>query len=457
MSERNHKIAIRVEQVSKCYHIYNKPSDRILQALRPNKSRYREFWALRDINFELEKGKTLGIIGKNGSGKSTLLQILCQTIRPTTGHVITQGRIGALLELGSGFNPEFTGLENIFLNAALLGIRKQEVQASLDKILAFADIGDFVRQPVKLYSSGMAMRLAFAVQTNLKPDVLIIDEALAVGDEMFQKKCYAHIERMKEQGTSILLVTHSCPQIVQHCDSTLLLHRGSQRLIGTPRDVTIVYQRVSRVPDAQWDEVIAGTLRRLHRADDSSKYNDLQTEPGNVQSLPDVGTSESEAYLDASLISKSSVVYPDEGARIEQVTVTDNRGCIVNTLPCGTDFSIQVVYFFDEAVTDVNFACHISGHTGMKITGQRYPAVGECSGTFEATSELSITYRFSGSLRPGTYFVGGSIWQEGPDEGLRYLHRIIDYKAIRIYDHGKRFSFGICDLSLGRPQPLRAS
>ena len=240
-----HANAIEANGLSKCYRIYNHPRDRLLQAVwgrdrrgRP-KQFFREFWALQEVSFSLGRGQTLGVVGRNGSGKSTLLQLLCGTLQPSTGEVRMQGRIGALLELGSGFNPEFSGLENVFLNASLLGLSRAETEARLDRILAFADIGDFIHQLVKTYSSGMAVRLAFAVQAHIDPDVLVVDEALAVGDELFQKKCYSHLERLKECGTSVLLVTHSCPQIIQHCDQALLLHKGKARMLGEPARITV--------------------------------------------------------------------------------------------------------------------------------------------------------------------------------------------------------------------------
>jgi lipopolysaccharide transport system ATP-binding protein len=193
-------------------------------------------------------------VGRNGSGKSTLLQLLCNTLTPTTGQVECHGRIAALLELGSGFNPEFTGLENVFLNASLLGLSQRETEDRLDAILAFADIGTFVQQPVKTYSSGMALRLAFAVQANIEPDLLVVDEALAVGDEYFQRKCFNHISRLRDRGTAILLVTHSCPQILKHCDEALLLDHGRLLLHDTPKTVVTAYQRLSSAEAGRWDQ-----------------------------------------------------------------------------------------------------------------------------------------------------------------------------------------------------------
>jgi lipopolysaccharide transport system ATP-binding protein len=244
------EIAIKVEGLSKCYHIYDKPHDRLKQSLYPRVQRivgkhpkqyFREFWALKNISFEIKKGETVGIIGRNGSGKSTLLQLICGTLNPTSGSIQTNGRIAALLELGSGFNPEFTGRENVYMNAAVLGLSKQEIDAHYDDIVAFADIGDFIDQPVKTYSSGMMVRLAFAVQAQVSPDILIVDEALAVGDAKFQAKCFDQLKRLKDSGTSILLVTHSSEQIVTHCTSALLLESGNALEVGQPRSVVNRY------------------------------------------------------------------------------------------------------------------------------------------------------------------------------------------------------------------------
>jgi lipopolysaccharide transport system ATP-binding protein len=235
-------IAIKVENLSKCYQIYDKPRDRLLQGIMPRLQRlagkqpkqyFKEFWALRDVSFEIKRGETFGVVGRNGSGKSTLLQLIAGTLMPSEGTVAVNGRIAALLELGSGFNPEFTGLENIFLNGAILGLGKTEIETRLDDILSFADIGDFIKQQVKTYSSGMFVRLAFAVQVCLDPDIMIVDEALAVGDIFFRQKCYARLQQLRENGCSIMLVSHATTEVEQFCDRALLLDHGSARFIGS--------------------------------------------------------------------------------------------------------------------------------------------------------------------------------------------------------------------------------
>lgn len=234
---------IQAHDIGKCYRIYDNPKARLKQALwRRNKQYYREFWALRNVSFEVKRGESLGIIGRNGSGKSTLLQLICGTLTATEGNLSTQGRIAALLELGSGFNPEFTGLENVYLNASLLGLRKEETDAKLEQILGFADIGDFINQPVKSYSSGMTVRLAFAVIAHVNPDVLVVDEALAVGDAIFVQRCMRFIRRMREERC-LLFVSHDAEAVKSLCSHALWLSEGTTQSYGSCKEVTLDYLR----------------------------------------------------------------------------------------------------------------------------------------------------------------------------------------------------------------------
>ncbi|HWF62358.1 MAG TPA: ABC transporter ATP-binding protein [Nitrospira sp.] len=234
-------VAIRVQNLSKCYHIYDAPHDRLKQAIypplqrfvgRPATKYYREFWALKDVSFEIKKGETAGIIGRNGSGKSTLLQLICGTLSATSGTIATQGRIAALLELGSGFNPEFTGRENVYINASILGLSQVEIDAKYDEIVAFAEIGDFIDQPVKTYSSGMFVRLAFSVQVSIDPEILVVDEALAVGDAYFVHRCMLRLQELKARGVTIIFVSHASQTVAQLCDRAIWIGEGQIRQDG---------------------------------------------------------------------------------------------------------------------------------------------------------------------------------------------------------------------------------
>ncbi|TCM65870.1 ABC transporter ATP-binding protein [Rhizobium sp. BK068] len=253
-------IAIEVKNLGKRYDIYDHPRDRLKQLLFPRirdlatnaglrragdpPRYYREFWALQNISFHVQQGETLGIIGRNGSGKSTLLQILAGTLSPTCGDVSVAGRVAALLELGSGFNPEFTGRENVFLNARILGLSQREIEARYDSIVEFADIGDFIDQPVKNYSSGMFVRLAFAVQAHIDASIVIIDEALAVGDVFFRQKCYARLDELRSSGAAILLVSHAMTDIEQFCDRAILLDHGQAQFIGQASEAAKRYYQL---------------------------------------------------------------------------------------------------------------------------------------------------------------------------------------------------------------------
>ncbi|WP_248768030.1 ABC transporter ATP-binding protein [Pseudomonas sp. MWU12-2345] len=245
--------AIDVQDLSKCYQIYDTPQDRLLQMLLRNRKRfYREFWALKAISLQIRRGETVGIIGRNGSGKSTLLQLLCGTLTPTQGTLQVQGRIAALLELGAGFNPEFSGRENVYLNAAVLGLTPAQIDARFEEIQAFANIGDFIEQPIKTYSSGMLVRLAFAVSVCVEPDILIVDEALSVGDAAFQFKCLNRLETLTKSGTTLLFVSHDMNLVKRFCHRVIYLDQGQLVASGAPEDMAELYLLDMRDEQRRW-------------------------------------------------------------------------------------------------------------------------------------------------------------------------------------------------------------
>lgn len=289
-------IALKISNLSKCYLVYDKPQDRLKQSIFPRlqqlagvpaKKYYREFWSLRNVSFEVKRGETVGIIGRNGSGKSTLLQMICGTINPTSGDIYVNGRIAALLELGSGFNPEFTGRENVYLNASVLGLSTKEIDARFNDIVAFADIGDFIEQPVKTYSSGMYVRLAFAVIAHVNADILVIDEALAVGDAFFVQKCMRFLREFMKAGT-IIFVSHDTGTVRSLCNHALWLEKGEVLQEGEPKEVSDLY--LEAFYEAQQGKSTTTTLKpikiqqptlprkdqRLALINDSNLRNDLQ-------------------------------------------------------------------------------------------------------------------------------------------------------------------------------------
>jgi lipopolysaccharide transport system ATP-binding protein len=270
------EIAISLKNISKCYKRYARPVDKLKEILLPSKSRAQEFWALQNIDLEIFKGDAVGIIGQNGSGKSTLLQIIAGTLTPTTGEVHINGRVSALLELGSGFNPEFTGRQNVFLNARILGLKQQEIADKFDEIAAFADIGDFIDEPVKTYSSGMFVRLAFAVAVSVNPDILIVDEALAVGDIFFQQKCYKFLEDIRNKGTSILFVSHDTQAILKLCEKAVLIERGYLRYVDTPSEIVSKYMELyyGKHPDLKTNSLDSSPKK--HRASIAKKSPGVQ-------------------------------------------------------------------------------------------------------------------------------------------------------------------------------------
>ena len=298
------QIAISLKNISKCYKRYTSPVDRLKELLLPHKSRAIEFWALRDINLDIYQGETLGIVGQNGSGKSTLLQIIAGTLTPSQGEAAVKGRVSALLELGSGFNPEFTGRQNVFFNGRLLGLTREEIEAKFDDIAAFAEIGSFIEQPVKTYSSGMALRLAFAVAASIDPEILIVDEALAVGDVKFQARCMKRIRRLRDQGTTILFVSHDTGSVISLCQRAVLLNQGTLLDVGTPKAVANRYIALLNSNGAEIDveeqekvEVYKNPEKFL-ALDSDSLLADTDAEPDDA-TTSDASPVEPEASIEA--------------------------------------------------------------------------------------------------------------------------------------------------------------
>lgn len=369
-------IAIRVEGVSKRYELYDKPRDRLKQFVLPLVRRaaggtpvnyFREFWALRDISFDVKKGEPIGVIGRNGSGKSTLLQIITGTLAATTGTVTTQGRIAALLELGSGFNPEFSGRENVFLNAALLGFRREEIERKFDAIAAFADIGQYLDQPVKTYSSGMLVRLAFAVQVQVEPDILIIDEALAVGDALFQKRCLQRIAKLVDDGTTLLFVSHDQENVRTLTSRCLLLDRGNAAAWGPTPDVLLEYRR--RLNEEEIAYFGASVQDLAARARDATPVAESQAAPAAA-----VGATPQPAPVDA--LAAMEAADPAESPRrsfggdavaITRVEVLDAQGRPCAVFYPGDRLAIRITCRTSVPANKLNVGVRIRNKEGVKI------------------------------------------------------------------------------------------
>lgn len=438
------EIAIKVENLGKCYQIYDKPHDRLKQMLvRGRRQYYREFWALKNVSFQIKKGEVVGVVGRNGSGKSTLLQLICGTLNPTKGSVSTGGRIAALLELGSGFNPEFTGRENVYMNAAILGLSREETELRFEDIVSFAEIHDYIDQPVKTYSSGMMMRLAFAVAINVDPEILIVDEALSVGDELFQRKCFSRIETIRSKGATILFVSHSGAQIVQLCDRTVLLDYGELLTEGQPKQIVGLYQKLLYAPSEK-REIIREQIRSGFQKHDNL---DLDNSQSICSGMNNNDASDLRESFDPALKPKNVIAYEPNGAYIENPVILDVEGNRVNNLIRGKRYQFTYNVRFSMSASHVRFGMLIKTVSGLELGGattavslkDSMPLVDE--GAF-----FRAVFWFDCSLTPGTYFMNaGVLGNVGGEES--YMHRLVDAVIFRVKPDSNPFSTGIVDFS----------
>lgn len=383
--------AVRVEHLSKVYRLYGRPQDRLKEMLfgRLGKRFSTDFWALHDISFELGRGQRLGVIGRNGSGKSTLLQILAGTLAPTAGAVSVNGRVAALLELGSGFNPEFTGRENIFLNASILGLSRQEIETRLDDIAAFADIGPFLEQPVKTYSSGMFMRLAFAVTTSVDADVLLIDEALAVGDVFFTQKCFGHLERLIDRGVSVVLVTHDTSAVNQFCERVVVLDQGRVMYEGDTVGGLRTYFALQR----------GGSV--LNAASPVARRHELERAAGT----PTIAWPDETEYLP---LATASVQGTGE-ARCTAVALCDSSGKATDTFEMGSDGVFYYEFAIDQRLETPVGGISVVNERNLIVHGRNSLQYGvQAPAIVKPGSRLRFRQRVRMDLSPGRYtFVVG--------------------------------------------------
>ncbi|MCP1373423.1 ABC transporter ATP-binding protein [Dyella lutea] len=447
------EISIRVDDVSKSFPIYAQPHHRLMQMFSVGEAKNRwfsEFHALSKVSFEIRKGETVGIMGRNGSGKSTLLQIICGTLAPSAGQVQVSGRVAALLELGAGFNPEFTGRENVFLNGTLLGLTREQIEAKLDEIFAFADIGQFVDQPVKSYSSGMYIRLAFAVAINVSPDILIVDEALSVGDEAFQRKCFARIERIRNEGATILFVSHSAGTVLELCNRAIMLDGGELLAIGAPKEVVSRYQKLLYAPA----DMVSGIRERYRK--------ELHAIPGGkvepAQSIGRNGAASSiaeaaelaDAYYDPGLQSQSQLRFASQGATIEAPCLETLAGERVNVVRSGAEYVFSYCASFAQLGTGVRFGMLIKSVSGLELGGAVTSGTLDAIDVVEPGTSVRVRFRFRCLLAPGTYFLNAGIRGRVGEEET-FLDRVVDAFTFRVLPDPGRLATGFIDFHV-QPQ-----
>lgn len=460
-------IAIQVANISKRYEIYEHPRDRLKQFFVPRVQRllcrtqrqyYREFTALQDISFTVRRGQTVGIIGRNGSGKSTLLQIICGTLTPSSGEVQVNGRIAALLELGSGFNPEFSGRENVYLNGAILGLSREQMEARFDEIAAFADIGEFLEQPVKNYSSGMQVRLAFAVSVCVEPDILVVDEALAVGDEAFQRKCFARIERIKEEGGTILFVNHGAQAVVQLSDKAILLDRGEVLCAGRPKFVVNQYQRLLNASPAEQEnlraQILASALQEQKQEQEQVQHNQcgapsVETATETAAAAVVAAPASEEGYDPALAASASAVTRLEErGARILDVRITTLHGTKVNLLQVGKRYRLEYEVAFDQGATQVGMGFGIRTISGLMVAGaSTFLSRKQRLASVASGQRKRMSFEFTCNVLPDTYFVQCGVWGSIAGEDI-YLNRVFDVACFRVLPEEDSILTGYFDMNI---------
>ena len=397
------KVAIQVKGLEKAYKLYDKPSDRLKEALGfGRKKRYKEHYALKGVDMTIYQGETVGIIGTNGSGKSTILKIITGVLNPTGGSVHVNGRISALLELGAGFNMEYNGIENIYLNGTMIGFSKKEIDAKMDDILNFADIGDYVYQPVKTYSSGMFVRLAFAVAINIEPEILIVDEALSVGDVFFQAKCYHKFEEFKEMGKTIVFVSHDLSSISKYCDRVVLLNQGVKLGEGSPKEMIDAYK-----------QVLVGQY--VPAADDQSLLSDKEITAAAAAAADTVKGEVNPELLE----------YGTKDALITGYKITDDMGRETSALLKGKECTITMQVHFEHDIEAPIFAFTIKNIKGVEITGTNTMVEKAFLSPVRAGSDMEITFTQKIDLQGGEYLLSFGVTGFEKEE-FQVYHRLYD-------------------------------
>ena len=402
---------ISVKNLTKIYKLYSKPSDRLKESLGlTSKKCYKEHFALRKINFSVFKGETVGIIGTNGSGKSTILKIITGVLSPTDGSVNINGRISALLELGAGFNMEYTGLENVYLNGTMIGFTREEIDSKISDILDFADIGEFINQPVKTYSSGMFVRLAFAVAINIDPEILIVDEALSVGDVFFQAKCYRKFEEFKKQGKTILFVSHDLGSVNKYCDRVILLNKGEKVAEGNPKKIIDLYKKILVNQFDNNDTIIDGNQEIIGQStlDETQLHKELMQQNENV------------------------IEYGNGKAEIIDFAIMDEQNRVTNTIESGTEAVVMMKVRFLEKIDNPIMAYTIKDVMGVELVGTNTMYEKVTTGWVQKGEIREVRFRQKWNLQGGDYLL--SLGCTGYENGEFVVYkRLYDICSITIF------------------------
>lgn len=414
---------IEVEQISKCYETYRKPIHRLWQSFLGKRKLYDEFWALKGIDLTVHKGETVGIVGKNGSGKSTLLQIITGILQATSGHCKTEGRISALLELGAGFNPEFTGMENARLNASIMGLTREEFHQKLPDIVEFCGLDEFLHRPVKTYSSGMFVRLAFAVAINMNPDILIIDEALAVGDVRFQRKCFRRLDQLKESGVSILFVTHSTDSVLKYCDRAIMLDDGELKMTGSPKQVVQAYLEMMFESDVEVKQAPVLNAENYDVDFDPTRDNCIEHPTYNA----------------------NEDRWGDGRAKICHYQLLQNGANCSGLVQRGDELLVRMSVLFEQDIDDLIYGITVKTSDGNAVYGTNSRLTGDLPAAQSAGDLISIEFKLTLNLLAGDYFVSLGVAQDHHAKDNIAVDRRYDMIHLHVSHTADAFGYAALD------------
>ncbi|HLP47364.1 MAG TPA: ABC transporter ATP-binding protein [Candidatus Deferrimicrobium sp.] len=458
-------IAVKFENVSKFYKLYNSPKERLKEALHPfGKKRHREFYALKDINLEVKKGEILGIVGKNGSGKSTLLKIVSGVVQPNSGKAIVTGELSALLELGSGMNPDFNGIQNIYFGGIMMGFTREEMKAKIDDIIAFAEIGDFINQPLKTYSSGMKARLGFSLAINIKPEILVVDEVLSVGDDLFKRKCFAKIEELFKSGCTVFFVSHSIPNVVEICTRAILMDKGELILDGPAPFITRYYQKLLyALPSAVGE--IRDEITQLNKdPGEKEKYKyrceeekngkennpgkeiEIETETEKPIYLNEIIEDRSKltAYFIPDFSPKTTVKNEFYDVKIFDIQVQTLSGKLVNALVMNDNYLLSYKVQLNLDMEKVKFSTLILSEKGLPISGISIQTAETCQ--VKTGDIYHVRIHFKCALLPSTYYIGISVNSIDKNNEKVRLYEIHDAIAFKVQEEKNKYLWGIVNL-----------